>query len=58
MSDVRLATHAYTGLKDPLRAKKPLRVDTRKLGTEFQMTFTRVTAEIESSLPKLLPEWT
>ena len=58
VSDVRLATRAYTGFKDPLRAKKPLRVDPRKLGTDFQMTFTQVTAEIEASLPKLLPEWT
>ena len=58
VSDVRLATHAYTGLKDPLRAKKPLRVDPRKLGTEFQMTVTQVSAEMEAALPKLLPEWT
>ena len=57
VSDVRLATRAYSGFKDPLRSKKPLRVDPRKLGTEFQMTFTQVTAEIEVSLPKLLPEW-
>ena len=58
VSDVRLATHAYSGFKDPLQTEKPLRVDPRKLGTEFQLTVTRVTAEIESSLPKLLPEWT
>ena len=58
VSDVRLATRAYTGLKDPLRTKKPLRVDPRKLGTEFQMTVTQVSAEMEAALPKLLPEWT
>ena len=56
--DVRLATRAYTGLKDPLRTKKPLRVDPKKLGTEFQMTVTQVSAEMEAALPKLLPEWT
>ena len=58
VSDVRLATRAYAGFKDPLRTKKPQRVDPRKLGSDFQMAVTRVTAEIESSLPKLLPEWT
>ena len=58
VSDVRLATRAYSGFKDPLRAKKPQHVDPRKLGSEFQMAVTRVTAEIESALPKLLPEWT
>lgn len=58
VSDVRLATRAYSGFKDPLRTKKPQRVDPRKLGSEFQMAVTRVTAEIESALPKLLPEWT
>ena len=58
VSDVRLATRAFMGLKDPLRTKKPLRVDPRKLGTEFQMAVTQVSAEVESSLPKLLPEWT
>ena len=58
VSDARLATRAYSGFKDPLRAKKPQHVDPRKLGSEFQMAVTRVTAEIESALPKLLPEWT
>ena len=58
VSDVRLATRAYSGFKDPLRTKKPQRVDPRKLGSKFQMTVTQVTAEIESALPKLLPEWT
>ena len=58
VSDVRLATHAYSGFKDPLRTKKLLGVDPRKLGSEFQMTVTRVTAEMEAALPKLLPEWT
>ena len=58
VSDVRLATRAYSGFRDPLRSKKPQRVDPRKLGSEFQMAVTRVTAEIESALPKLLPEWT
>lgn len=58
VSDVRLATRAYSGFKDPLRTKKPLRVDPKKLGTEFQMTVTQVSAEMEAALPKLLPEWT
>ena len=58
VSDVRLSTRAYSGFKDPLRTKKPLRIDPRKLGTEFQMAVTRVTAEMEAALPKLLPEWT
>ena len=54
---VLLPVFSLIRFKDPLRSKKPLRVDPRKLGTEFQMTFTQVTAEIEVSLPKLLPEW-
>ena len=57
VSDVRLATRAYRGFKDPLRTKKPLRVDPNKLRTEFQMTVTQVSAEMEAALPKLLPEW-
>ena len=58
VSDVRLATHAYSGFTNPLRTKKPLRVDPRRLGMEFQMTVSRVSAEMEAARPKLLPEWT
>lgn len=57
VSDMRLLAHAYSGFRDPLRAGRPIRLDPRKLGSDFQSSARRAVDEVEAALPGLIPEW-